>query len=713
MSAAPETTSRAARERRQDLLVFDIGGMDCASCARTIEAGVRTLAGVANADLNFSAATLRVEPSPSGPTAEQIVKQVERSGYRASVQGASAVADSNRNRRRIAEISIAAVLWLVAFGLDRIDAKPLTANALQLGALALAGYPVARAARQAVRMRRADMNLLMTIAAVGALALGEWEEGSSVLILFAIGLLLQAASLERTRRSVRSLMEETPRVATVLVDDQEVVRAVDQIEPGNVVIVKPGQRVPVDGVVIAGFSSVDQSPITGESVLAAVEPDSRVFAGSINADGALSIRVERAAGDTTIARIIRMIEEAQSSRAPSQAFVDRFAAIYTPAVVGGAVLVALGGAMLTGDPHAWVNRALILLVVACPCALVISTPVALVAAIGAGARQGILFKGGAALEALAAVRAVAFDKTGTLTEGHPVVSGIFPNAGQSESSVLSLTAAIERGSTHPIARGILSAAEARRVAIPAATGHRAIPGRGAAAVIAGRTVYAGNRRLFSAIDSETIRRLEEIDGQGWTWMLVGEEASIEGVIALADPSRPTARAAIARLAAIGVRSVMLSGDNPRVVESIADDLGIDDARGDLLPEQKIEQIRRMQRAAPVAMIGDGINDGPALAIADVGIAMSANGSDLAIETADIALTSNDLRSIPMAINLARATLRTIHQNVAASIGVKALFLTLTLLGLTNLWLAVLADTGMALLVTFNSLRLALPERSGR
>lgn len=699
--APPEGTAADA----PTCLLFDIEGMDCADCARTIESGVRALPGVASAELSFGSATLRVEPKPLGANSADVIKQVERSGYRAALQGVPRESPPNAHRR-VFEIAAASLLWIAAFSLDRFDRQPWLAVAMQVAAMTIAGHPVARAALQSIKLRRADMNLLMAIAAIGAAALGQWEEGASVLILFAIGLWLQSTTLARTRRSVRALMDQTPREAFVLRDGCMTLVPVEQIDAGETVFVKPGERIPIDGTVTDGRSSVDQSPITGESVLAPVSPGSRVFAGSINADGALHIRAERAAADTTLARIIRMIEEAQASRAPAQAFVDRFAATYTPAVVISAIAIAAGGAVLSGDAREWMGKALILLVVACPCALVISTPVALVTAIGAGSKRGVLFKGGAALEALADVRIVAFDKTGTLTEGRPSVVGIFPAAGIiDEERVLARAASIEQGANHPLARGILAAASARDLPIPPAVDHRAIPGRGASARLDGELSFAGSRALFGPLPDFLEERLGELERRGQTVMLIGVPDRVDGLIALADPARRTTVAAIQELAKLGVESVMLSGDNQRAARSIGAELGISEVVAGLLPEQKVGQIRELQRRAMVAMVGDGINDGPALASADVGVALSAAGADVALEAAGIALTNDDLRDVPLAIMLSRATMRTIKQNVTVSILVKAAFLALTLLGLTNLWLAVLADTGMSLLVTFNSLRL--------
>lgn len=688
---------------------FDITGMDCGDCARTIEAGVRRLPGAADAVVNFGAATLTIHPSDDQLNRVTVVETVAQAGYHAQPRDESRPSESPRpwwRQRRVIDSAIAAVLWLIGFGLDRTDVSETLVVVAYLASMVIAGYPVARAAWFALRARRADMNLLMTIAAVGAIAIGEWGEGATVLILFAIGLTLQSLTVERTRRAIQALVRLAPSEATVRRNGAEVCMPVAALAIGDTVIVRPGERLPIDGEVITGQSAVDQSPITGESIPVAVEPGGSVFAGSINGDGLLEIRATTKASDTTLSRIIHLVEEAQASRAPAQALVDRFAAIYTPVVVAIAVLLATVVPLLAGDFESWFSRALILLVVACPCALVISTPVALVAAIGSASRRGVLFKGGAAIEALAAVRAVAFDKTGTLTVGRPALTDIIPLGNRTADHVLAHAAAVEALTSHPIARGIVRAARERGLALIPATDAEMIPGRGARANINGETVIVGNRRLFKALSAEVIQDLDRLEADGKTTVLVGTDRDIFGVLGVADPIRPVTVSALDALNALGLTTVMLTGDNRTIARRIAAQAGVADIRAELLPQDKATAIVELQQSAPVAMVGDGVNDAPALAAANVGIAMGVAGSDVAIETADVALMRDDLSELSIAIRLARQTMSIIRQNIAASLLVKLAFILLTFLGVTNLWLAVLADTGMSLLVTFNSLRLA-------
>jgi Cd2+/Zn2+-exporting ATPase len=581
-------------------------------------------------------------------------------------------------------------------------------------AMLLAGYPVARAALFSVRARRADMNLLMSIAAIGALPLGEWEEGASVLILFSLGLMLQSRTVERTRRAIQGLMRLAPDEASVLRDGIEHRIAVSELTHGDLVIVRPGERIPADGELTAGASEVDQSAITGESALIDVASGSHVFAGTMNGSGAFELRVTSAASETTLAGIIRLVEEAQSSRAPAQAFVDRFAAIYTPIVVAAAVAIAGLGSLITGDPRDWVLKGLVLLVVACPCALVISTPVALVSAIGSAARKGVLFKGGAAIESLASVHAVAFDKTGTLTHGRPSVMQVIPTSWDSADQVLTLAAAVETGATHPIARGIVQAAEIRGLELPAATDFRSVAGRGALAWIDGEEIAAGNPRLMDGMPLHVEKMVEEIEGLGEIAVVVRRGSDVIGVVSLADPVRQASAGAIKQIEALGLRTVMLSGDSRRVADRVGKAVGVDDVRAELLPEAKVAAIGELSKDGGVAMVGDGINDAPALATATTGIAMGVAGSDVALEAADVALLADDLHQLPFAIRLSRSTMGVIRQNIAVSLLVKAAFLVLTLAGVTNLWLAVAADMGTSLLVTLNALRLlGFDKRFGR
>ena len=595
-------------------------------------------------------------------------------------------------------------------------ARPLPALVAYLAAIAVAAVEPGRRAVRAVRARVLDINVLMIIAVAGAAVLGEWAEAAAVVWLFGIAEWLEHQSLTRSRLAIRSLMTLAPDLATVRRADREVELPVGEVVPGDLVVIHPGRRVPVDGVVAAGRSEVDQSPITGESFPAAKTSGDEVFAGSVNGLGALEVRVTRASDDTTLARIVRLVEQAQRARAPMQAFVDRFARRYTPAVVLLAIVVAVVPPLFAGAggwlaaQQVWGYRALALLVVACPCALVISTPVSVVSALTAAARAGVLIKGGRHLERLAAIRCVAFDKTGTLTHGRITVTDVLGVDGAGSDGVLSVAAALETRSEHPIGRAIVSRARLAGVAFAAGEGFRALPGLGAEAMVAAAPAIVGSHRLFEErrLCTPALHdRLDEVARRGGTPVLVGHGGAALGVIGLADEMRDDGRAAVAGLRRVGVsRVVLLTGDHAASAEAAADAAGLDEAHAGLLPEDKVRHVDRLRAAhGPVAMIGDGVNDAPALASADVGIAMGAAGTDVALETADVALMSDDLGRLPFAIELGRRTLRTIRQNIAIAIGLKLVFVVLATMGVATMWMAILADTGASLLVTANALRL--------
>ena len=694
---------------------FTITGMDCGDCAKTIAAGVARLPGVRDARVNFAAGSLAVLPDAAQITPQTVIAAVSAAGYGATLRdGAIPVvspvdAPAWWRSRRVRELAAATVLWLTGFALERLDASRLVTAVPYLAGMMLGGYPIARAAWFALRARRADMNLLMTVAAVGAVAIGQWEEGASVLILFGIGTQLQAMTVERTRGAIARLLALAPAEATVLHDDHEHRVPASAVAVGAAVRVRPGERVPLDGVILTGRSAVDQAPITGESLPVAVESGSTVFAGTINGDGTLDVRTTKPAHDTALARMIALVEEAQGSRAPAQAFVDRFAAIYTPLVIGAAAFIALVPPLLVGDWSGWVFRALVLLVIACPCALVISTPVALVAAIGAASRRGVLFKGGAALEALAAVRAVAFDKTGTLTEGKPAVVAVHACDGATDADVLTTAAALESRSEHPLARAIVTAARTQNVMLPPVDDYAAVPGRGGAGMIGSVTASVGSPRWFAERGLWDDTGHEAYVTSETAAVCVERNGRMIGLLTLRDAVRPASAATVAALRSLVDEVTMLTGDNARTAARVAAETGVSAFRAELLPEDKVAAVREMQTRGPVAMVGDGVNDAPALATASVGIAMGVAGSDAAIEAADVALMGDDLARLPFAIRLSRRTRAIIRQNVAFALVTKAAFLALTLAGGANLWVAVLADMGTSLLVTANALRVLRDE----
>jgi Cd2+/Zn2+-exporting ATPase len=580
--------------------------------------------------------------------------------------------------------------------------------------------------RGVVRERSLDINFLVTIAVIGAVALGEWSEAATVVFLFSAGEAIESFTFARTRRSIQALMAIAPATARVRHGDHEDDDPVEDVEVGSIVVVRPGDRIPLDGEIVAGESSVDQAPITGESVPVDKAPGDAVFAATINKSGYLEVRTSRPFHENTLAKIVQLVESAQSEKAPSQQFVEQFARIYTPAVVVGAVLLAIVPWLAFGQELVpWFNRALVLLLVACPCALVVSTPVSVVAAIGNASRNGVLIKGGQYLENAGTVRVVALDKTGTLTRGVPEVQRIYPLDGLTEVDLLRLAAAAESRSEHPLAQAVVRAARRHGVGVlPGVVSFHATAGSGVSAQVDGAALSIGKPAWLEQLGvplGPAAGALAELAAAGQTPILVAR-AGIDGtgaartgageavgVIAVADELRPTAAETVRRLRAMRLdRVVLLTGDNETTARSIAAKVGIPagDVYSDLLPEDKERVVRDLlQRHKTVAMVGDGVNDAPALAAATVGIAMGTGGSDVALETADVALVADDLSKLPWVLDLSHRAARTIKINVALALGIKAVVLLLAALGIANLWLAIAADTGASVLVSINGMRL--------
>ena len=715
-------------------LRFRVVGMDCADCAISVERVVAAMPGVADARVNFGAATLTVVPRVGrSAQAEEIVATVARAGYQATeaTDGSRAIVESGgawwRDSRQLGVLAGAA-LWIAGSLLAGRGGETVVADALFAAAIVIAGWPFARAGWQSIRTRRLDMNVLMTIAAIGAAILGQWGEGAAVVVLFALGGLLQARTLERTRGAIRGLMALSPATASRVSDDgTESQVPVAMLSIGDRVRVRPGERIPADGIVLDGVSAVDQSPITGESIPVDKLAGDQCFAGTMNGPGALLLRVTRDADDSTLARVIHLVEEAQGSKAPAQQRIDRFAAIYTPVVIALAALIGVGGAAWSGEPRTWIYRALTLLVIACPCALVISTPVSIVAAIGAATKRGILIKGGAALEAAGSAKVVAIDKTGTLTSGRPAVTAIVALPASDERAVLTVAAAVEALSEHPLARAVTARAVEDGIAVPAASGFLALPGKGASARVVERETVVGSIRLARELGlagddtrpSALLGEMRRLAEAGMTPLFVaatGEDNVLcpLGVIAIADRPRPSAAESVRRMREAGIVHVaVLTGDTRFAAEAIASAVGADSVRAELLPEDKAAAVRELRdRYGPVVMVGDGVNDAPALATADVGIAMGVAGTDVALETADIALMGDDLAGVAEALLLSRRTGGIIQQNIVLSLATKLLALILAAFGIVNLWIAVAADMGTSLTVTLNGMRLALPIRKG-
>lgn len=727
------TTRAGARPSREPAAcTLGVDGMDCSGCAATVEKALRNLDGVGDVRVDLMGARVDVEYDEGRVAPAELSGAVTAAGYRArpasegagsAARAAAGTAEAEVTTRwerhgRLVLATLSGVLWALALVADHLVGAPSAAAALAVGAMIAGGWTIVPKGMRAARTGALDMNFLMSIAALGALVIGEYQEAASALFLFAVAQLLESHSMDRARNAVRSLMDLSPAEASVLRDGTEERVPAEQVRVGELVVVRPGEKIAVDGDVVGGMSMVDQAAITGESIPVEKEPGAQVFAGTVNGEGALEVRSTRPASDTTLARIIHSVAEAQASRAPSQTFVDRFARVYTPVVVGAAFLIFLLPPLLgLGAWGEWFYRALVLLVVACPCALVISTPVTVVSALAGAARRGILIKGGLHLENAGRARVVAFDKTGTLTEGRPEVVEVVGFDGAGPGDVLRLAASAEARSEHPLGRAILRRAQADAIAPSAATRTTAAPGRGIVAVIDGQEVHVGSERMFRELAAWTPEAepvLERFRGEGRTGILVGvaEGAAplrLVGALALADRVRPEAAGALRALHEAGIaRVVMLTGDSEATASAVAGTLGrpgVDEVRWELLPEDKVAAIRELRSGgARVIMVGDGVNDTPALAAADVGVAMGSAGTDAALETADIALMADDLSKLPEAVRFARKAEGIIRANIAFALLIKAAFVVLAVAGVATLWMAVVADMGASLLVILNGLR---------
>jgi Cd2+/Zn2+-exporting ATPase len=690
---------------------FHVEGLDCPDESTLIEKKLRELRGVTSFKFNLLSAEVIVSYDIRAASREKIMSAIAETGMKAMLVGESASVGVKASRRSHMIVTMAAgALIAVGFGLSHAGLHEWVATGLYLLAMIVGGFHIGRKAIFSVRNLTFDMNFLMAVAVVGAASIGEWLEGASVVFLFSLAQYLEMHSMDRARNAIQSLMKLAPENALVRRGEREVVVPVSEVELGETFVIRPGDKVPLDGKVLSGLSAVNQSPITGESAPVAKKRGDTVFAGTINGDGSLVVRATHRADDTTLARIIHMVEEAQAQRAPMQNFVDTFAKYYTPAVISLAALVVILPPLVFGQPFAtWLYRGLVLLVISCPCALVISTPVSIVSGLASAARHGVLIKGGIYLEKAGSLRAVAFDKTGTLTVGHPCVKEIISLDSRASEEVLGIAAAIEGHSEHHLGRSIVE--EACRRGIPARRieAYHAIPGKGACAEIDGETYYVGSHRLFEEMrfcTPELDKRMEELEKQTRTLVLVGNKSAPLGIIVMIDAVRKSSRDALRLLRETGIRKmIMLTGDNRGTAAAIAKELDID-YRAELLPQDKVATMHELvEEHGHVAMVGDGVNDAPAMAASTIGIAMGTAGTDTALETADIALMADDLLKLPFAICLSRKTLSVIRQNIAFSIIIKLIFLALAISGMATLWMAVFADMGASLLVTFNGMRL--------
>ncbi len=691
---------------------FKIEGMDCHEEVAILEKRLNRLSGLESLDADVVGQRLRIKYDAARLSASSIAEAVAQTGMRAWLEHeepAPATASAHTRQRLVLLSGASLVLGLAGHALG---ATGLLSWLPFFASVVLGGVHTGRRALMSARGGVLDIHVLMVVAVIGAVALGEWTEAASVVFLFALAQLLETRAMERARGAIRALMDLAPSEALVSRDGEERLTPIDDVRVGDVVIVRPGEKLPLDGRVSAGDSHVNQAPVTGESLPVEKTAGDEVFAGTINGRGALEVLVTRLRRDSTLARIIDLVDRAQAQRAPSQAFVDRFARVYTPVVLGAAVLVAIAPPLLAGGEWgAWFYRSLVLLVISCPCALVISTPVSIVSALAAAARKGVLIKGGARLEKMAAVRAVAFDKTGTLTKGRVTVMEVVPFNGASEADVLRRAASLESRSEHPIGRAIVERALERGVTqvLPAAS-FQALPGRGAEGLIGSVPILVGSHRLFEErglCSPELEQALTALADRGLSTVMVASAGKAIGIIGVADQPRESARDAIELLRANGVEHiVLLTGDHEPAARALAESLGIDAWRANLLPEDKVAAVHELRdRYGVLAMVGDGVNDAPALASSDVGIAMGVAGSDAALETADVALMADELLKIPYALRLSRATTRNIRVNIGFSLVLKGAFLLMAVAGTATLWMAVAADMGASLIVIGNALRL--------
>ncbi|MRS17181.1 Zn(II)/Cd(II)/Pb(II) translocating P-type ATPase ZntA [Enterobacteriaceae bacterium RIT691] len=677
---------------------WNVSGMDCAACARKVENAARQVHGVNNVQVLFSTEKLVVTADTD--IRPQIEKAVSAAGYTLRPEDAPQEEAQSAWRENLPLIALI-VMMMLSWGLEQLNHP---AGQLAFIATTLIGlFPIAR---QALRLMKSGswfaIETLMSVAALGALFIGATAEAAMVLLLFLIGERLEGWAASRARKGVSALMALKPETAVRLRNGERETVAQRDLRPGDVIEVAAGGRLPADCTLLSTFASFDESALTGESVPVDRSAGERVAAGATSVDRLVKLTVVSEPGDSAIDRILKLIEEADERRAPIERFIDRFSRIYTPAIMLVALLVAVVPPLFfTAAWLPWIYKGLTLLLIGCPCALVISTPAAITSGLAAAARRGALIKGGAALEQLGQVRQVAFDKTGTLTVGKPRVTSVIATHDVDENTLLALTAAVEQGSSHPLAQAIVQEAQNRALPLPVATHQRALAGSGIEAFVEGQRVLICAAGKFAAVSYAD--QIHQLESKGQTVVLVVRDETLLGIIALQDTLRDDAREAVEALHQLGVQGIILTGDNPRAAAAIAGELGLE-FRAGLLPEDKVAEVSALNAKSPLAMVGDGINDAPAMKAATLGIAMG-SGTDVALETADAALTGNRLTGLAQMIALARATHANIRQNIAIALGLKGIFLVTTLLGMTGLWLAVLADTGATVLVTANALRL--------
>jgi Cd2+/Zn2+-exporting ATPase len=698
---------------RHDLLT--ITGMDCSDCATVIEHSVGRVDGVLAVRTNYAAQTVRVEYDAHRTARSVIERQLRALGYVVPVGPVRGWV--KRNRELLFNLTAGLLLGASWVGARYFRLPAAVAATLYAGAYAFGGWDIARHAWGTLRARQLNTDVLMIAAALGAAALGELADGAFLLFLFGLGHVLEELALDRARAEIRALAGLTPKTALVRRDGAEREALIEELQLEDIVVARPGARIPVDGVIVSGASAVNQAPVTGESLPVEKAPGGKVFAGTVNGEGTLEVRVTRLARDSTLARVTQMVEEAQTQKSPTQQVVERFERVFVPSILVLTALVIVLPPLFGWPWREAFLRAMTLLVAASPCALALGTPAAVLAGVAQAARHGVLIKGGAHLENLGRLKALAVDKTGTLTHGRPEVTDVLPAAAagsahaENADGLLAVAAAVENRSGHPLARAVVRAAEAKGLRLPQVGTAEAVTGRGLRAQVDGQPVLVGSARLMQEagveIPTATAERLGALQAQGKTTMLVAVSGRVLGVIGLADTLRPEVPAAMAALRALGIAEiVMLTGDHAQVAEAVARQAGVTRAAAELMPEDKLAAIRRLgERFGVVAMVGDGVNDAPALANATVGIAMGGAGTDVALETADVALMADDLSKLPFAVGLGRATRSVIRQNLAIALGMIALLVITSLTGLTGIGLAVVLHEGSTLLVAGNALRL--------
>ncbi|WP_335965511.1 cation-translocating P-type ATPase [Galbibacter sp. PAP.153] len=698
-------------EKNIEKVTFKIKGLCCADEEVLLKRTFKKLKGVQSFEVNLTNQLLNISFNPSLLTRDKIIASISKTGM-------TAITDTKLKRTvnywkdtRTILLFISFIVAVIGFGADKLHINPFLVKIIYAIAIVVGGIIPVKKAIASLRKFILTINTLLVVATIGAVSLGLWEEAAILVVIFSLGEVLESYAVDKARGSIKALMDLSPQTALVRRNGEEIMIPVEQIEIGDYVIIKPGERIPMDGKILSGASSVDQSPITGESIPVAKETGDTIFAGTINQRGSLEIEVTKLAKDTTLARIIHSVETAQSHKSTYQHFGERFGKIYTPVMFVVAFLTATVPTIFFNQPFSeWFYKGLILLVVSCSCGLVLSVPVAVIAAIGNAAKNGILIKGGAYFEAMNGVNCVAFDKTGTLTLGQPYVTDIIPLGPVDDDTLLAIAATIESRSEHPLADAILRYATTKDIKPDNVIEFESITGMGAKAKVNGQTYLIGNKRLFGQTNyylKIADEKLIQLETEGKTAMLIGNEKDILGIIAVADKIRPQAKETIQLLKSLGVKkTIMLTGDNERTASYIASQLGIDEYRAHLLPEEKVNAIKELKKDyGKVAMVGDGVNDAPAMALADLGIAMGGIGTDVAMETGDVVLMGDDLSKLPIAFSLSNRTIANIKQNIFISIALVFILILAALFGLVDLVSGLIINEASALVVIANGLRL--------